>query len=32
MKPMIREETWSVIDTFFREMPEAFRKIPTFQA
>jgi len=31
MKPMIREETWPVIDQFFREMPEAIRKIPTFQ-
>ena len=31
MKHMIREETWPVIDQFFRAMPEAFRKIPTFQ-
>ncbi len=31
MKPKIREETWQVIDQFFREMPEAFRKVPTFR-
>ncbi|RKZ72584.1 MAG: hypothetical protein DRR19_31975 [Candidatus Parabeggiatoa sp. nov. 1] len=31
MKPQIREDTWPYIDQFFREMPEAMRKIPTFQ-
>jgi len=31
MKPMIREETWPIIDQFFREMPEAIGKLPTFQ-
>jgi hypothetical protein len=31
MRPMIREETWPIIDQFFREMPEAIGKLPTFQ-
>jgi hypothetical protein len=31
MKHKISEETWPIIDQFFREMPEAMRKIPTFQ-
>jgi hypothetical protein len=31
MKYQIREETWPVIDQFFREMPEAIGKLPTFQ-
>ncbi|KHD08867.1 hypothetical protein PN36_18525 [Candidatus Thiomargarita nelsonii] len=31
MKHQIREETWPVIDQFFREMPEAIGKLPTFQ-
>ncbi len=31
MKNIIREETWSVIDQFFQEMPEAIGKLPTFQ-
>jgi len=31
MKHQIREETWPVIDPFFREMPEAIGKLPTFQ-
>ena len=31
MKHQIREETWPVIDQFFREMPEAIGKISTFQ-
>jgi hypothetical protein len=31
MKPQIREDTWPYIDQFFREIPEAMRKIPTFQ-
>jgi hypothetical protein len=28
---MIREDTWPIIDQFFREMPEAIGKLPTFQ-
>ena len=31
MKYQIREETWPIIDQFFREMPEAIGKLPTFQ-
>ncbi|TGO02887.1 hypothetical protein PN36_17405 [Candidatus Thiomargarita nelsonii] len=31
MRPMIREDTWPIIDQFFREMPEAIGKLPTFQ-
>ncbi|RKZ74932.1 MAG: hypothetical protein DRQ57_09215 [Gammaproteobacteria bacterium] len=31
MKHLIREETWPVIDQFFRETPEAMGKLPTFQ-
>ncbi len=31
MSVQIREETWPYIDNFFRQMPEAFRKLPTFQ-
>ena len=31
MKHQIREETWPIIDQFFREMPEAIGKLPTFQ-
>ena len=31
MKPKIREETWSYIDQFFRETPEAMTKLPSFQ-
>ena len=31
MKHIIREETWSIIDQFFQEMPEAIGKLPTFQ-
>jgi hypothetical protein len=31
MRPQIREETWSYIDQFFREVPEGLRKIPSFQ-
>jgi hypothetical protein len=31
MRYQIREETWPVIDQFFREMPEAIGKLPTFQ-
>ncbi len=31
MNVKIREETWPYIDRFFRQMPEAFRKLPTFQ-
>jgi len=26
MKPMIREDTWPIIDQFFRETPEAMVK------
>jgi len=29
MKPEIREETWSYIDRFFQEMPDAMTKLPT---
>ena len=31
MKPEIKEETWSYIDRFFQEMPEAMTKLPTVQ-
>jgi hypothetical protein len=31
MKYQIREETWPIIDQFFRETPEAIGKLPTFQ-
>ncbi|OAD23666.1 hypothetical protein THIOM_000495 [Candidatus Thiomargarita nelsonii] len=31
MKPMIREDTWPIIDQFFRETPEAMVKISTIQ-
>jgi hypothetical protein len=31
MKYQISEETWSIIDQFFCEMPEAIRKLPTFK-
>lgn len=31
MELTIREETWPYIDEFFRNVPEAMRKVPTFQ-
>jgi hypothetical protein len=31
MRYQIREETWPIIDQFFREIPEAIGKLPTFQ-
>ncbi|MEK8017128.1 MAG: hypothetical protein VSS75_009685, partial [Candidatus Parabeggiatoa sp.] len=31
MKPDIKEETWSYIDRFFQEMPDAMTKLPTVQ-
>jgi len=31
MKPIIHEETWSIIDQFFRETPGAIGKLKTFQ-
>ena len=31
MKMVISEETWPYIDQFFREMPEALQKLPTFR-
>ena len=31
MRVEIREETWPYIDRFFQGMPEAYRKLPTFQ-
>jgi uncharacterized Zn finger protein (UPF0148 family) len=31
MKPKIQEETWSYIDQFFQEMPDAMTKLPTVQ-
>lgn len=31
MKHIIHEETWPVIDEFFRQVPEAMGKLPSFQ-
>jgi hypothetical protein len=31
MELTIREETWPYIDEFFRNVPEALKKVPTFQ-
>ena len=31
MKMVISEETWPYIDQFFREMPEALQKLPSFR-
>ncbi len=31
MKPEIKEETWSYIDRFFQEMPNAMTKLPSLQ-
>ncbi len=31
MRHKIREETWPIIDQFFKETPEAIGKLPTFQ-
>ncbi|MCE7981648.1 MAG: hypothetical protein DYG89_10680 [Caldilinea sp. CFX5] len=31
MQLTIREETWPYIDEFFRNVPEAMHKVPTFQ-
>ncbi len=31
MKPEIKEETWSYIDRFFQETPEAMTKLPSLQ-
>ena len=31
MELTIHEETWPYIDEFFRKVPEAMRKVPTFQ-
>jgi len=31
MKVTVREETWPVIDEFFRKVPEALQKLPTLQ-
>lgn len=31
MELTIHEETWPYIDEFFRRVPEAMRKVPTFQ-
>ena len=31
MKMVISEETWPYIDQFFREMPDALQKLPTFR-
>lgn len=31
MELTIREETWPYIDEFFRNVPDAMRKVPTFQ-
>jgi hypothetical protein len=31
MRHVIHNETWPIIDEFFRQMPEAMSKLPTFQ-
>lgn len=31
MKHIIHDETWPIIDEFFRQVPEAMNKLPTFQ-
>lgn len=31
MELTIQDETWPYIDEFFRNVPEAMRKVPTFQ-
>ena len=31
MRVQMREETWTYIDRFFQEMPEAFGRLPTFR-
>lgn len=31
MESMIHEETWPYIDEFFRKVPDAMRKVPSFQ-